>query len=188
MKDRLGWLLPVVVVLVLALGVGAGIGVRILAAQAGSDPAGGAVPTTTAAVPPPGPTGVTLSADAAAHPDGARIQELLQRHFNAINNHDYAVWVSTVVARRIADTSEEDWQQQYSTSRDGSIVVNRIEPATGGQVVLISFTSTQAPEDAPVNLPGADCVRWWVSYRVVTERGQPRIDAGVRNTTINAPC
>lgn len=177
------------VVLVVAAGVGAGLGLRTLADHTAAPAVPTTAPTTTTTRGAlPGPGGVQLSLDAAAHPAAHRIQDLLQRHFNAINNRDYAVWASTVVARRSAEMPEDKWQQAYQSSRDGSILVSRIEPARGGWVVLLTFTSTQDTEHAPASLPGSRCTRWWVSYRVVTERGQPRIDAGIKHTTVAEDC
>jgi len=188
-RTLLGWALPAVVVLVLAGGIGAGLGIRELGARAGGDDPGVTAPQT---VSPggslPGPSTVELSQDAAAHPEASRIQDLLQRHFNAINNRDYAAWTSTVVARRSAEMAEPQWQRDYASSRDGGILVNRIEPSRDGAVVLLAFTSTQEPAFAPANLPDSRCTRWWVSYRVVSERGQPRIDAGIKHTALNADC
>jgi hypothetical protein len=183
------WVLPVLVVLVVGLGAVAGLGVRELGARATTS----AVPTTapastTVAGPPPGPATVELSQDAAAHPLAVQIRSLLQRHFDAINNRDYAAWTSTVVARRSREMPEPKWQADYVSTRDGSIVVQRIEPSPDGTVVLLSFTSTQDAAQAPASLPGSTCTRWWVSYRVVIERGQPRIDAGIRHSALNENC
>ncbi len=188
--NLLAWALPAVVVLVLVGGIGAGLGIRELTARAtGMGPPLTVAPVTTTSGPLPGPSTVELSPDAAAHPAAPLIQDLLQRHFNAINNRDYAAWASTVVARRSAEMAEPQWQRAYASSRDGGILVNRIEPSwDGGDVVLLAFTSTQDPASAPANLPDSRCTRWWVSYRVVTERELLRIDAGIKHTTLNADC
>lgn len=185
----LGWALPAIVLVVLGCGLAAGLGIRELSGRTVAATTPSTAPTTTTSSgPPPGPATVELSPDAAAHPEAPRIQDLLQRHFTAINNRDYAVWASTVVARRSDEMKEARWQQDYRTSRDGGITVTRIEPSPDGTVVLLSFTSTQDAQYAPANLPGSRCTRWWVSYRVVTERGQPRIDAGIKHTALNADC
>ena len=183
------WVLPVLAVLVVGVGVVAGFGVRELGARTTTTGAPTTAPTTTTmAGPPPGPAAVELSQDAAAHPLADQIRSLLQRHFDAINNRDYAVWTSTVVARRSREMPEPKWQADYVSTRDGSILVHRIEPSPDGTVVLLSFTSTQDAAQAPASLPGSTCTNWWVSYRVVIERGQPRIDAGIRHSALNADC
>jgi hypothetical protein len=186
------WVLPALAVLVVGVGAGAGLGIRVLSAQHATGASGMPAVTTerpsTSAGPPPGSGIVQLSPDAAAHPQADAVRALLQRHFDAINNHDYPAWTSTVVSQRARDTPEQTWQASYSTTRDGSIVVQRIEPVPSGSVVLLSFISTQDATKAPPSLHGATCTRWWVSYRVVVERGQQRIDAGIRHASLNATC
>lgn len=187
-SSSLGWALPAVVLVVLAVGVGAGFGIRELSVRTANDPPATPPTTTAPSGPLPGPATVELSQDAATHPEASRIQDLLQRHFNAINNRDYAVWASTVVGSRSREMPEPTWQREYATSRDGGVLVHRIEPSAGGTVVLLTFVSTQDAEYAPANLPDSRCTRWWVSYRVVSERGQPRIDAGIKHSAVNADC
>lgn len=181
-------MLPALAVLVVGVGAGAGFGVKVLSTQpansGSSGPAATAGPSSTAG-PQPGSGIVQLSPDAAVHPQAGAVRALLQRHFDAINNHDYQAWKSTVVSERAQNTPEQDWQKSYRTTQDGGIVVQRIEPVPGGSVVLLSFVSTQDASKAPPSLPGATCIRWWVSYRVVAEHEQQRIDAGVRHASLN---
>lgn len=180
-------MLPAIVLVAVAVGAGAGLGVRELSARTGG-PGPETEETTRPTGPPPGPSTVELSPDAKAHPQADSLRALLQRHFDAINNRDYAAWASTVVARRSTEMPRPVWESEYGSTRDGSILLHRIEPSPGGHVMLISFTSTQSAANAPANLPGATCTRWWVSYQVVQENGLPRIDAGVRHSTLNAAC
>lgn len=183
------WVLPVLAVLMIGMGAVAGLGIRQLSAgTAEGGPRAVDPTTTTMAGPPPGPGTVNLSQDATAHPRADSVRSLLQRHFDAINHRDYAAWASTVVARRSREMPESKWQDEYASTADGTILVHRIEPSPEGAVVLISFTSTQDPAQAPASLPGSTCTNWWVSYRIVTERGQPRIDAGIRHSALNANC
>jgi hypothetical protein len=182
------WALPLLAILAVGIGAVTGLGIRELGARPAAQTAPSTAPSTTPSTAPPGPGTVELSPDAEAHPQAAAVRSLLQRHFDAINNRDYAAWASTVVARRSREMPESKWQADYVSTRDGSILVQRIEPSPDGTVVLISFTSTQDAAQAPVSLPGSTCTNWWVSYRVVTERGQPRIDAGIRHATLNADC
>jgi hypothetical protein len=187
-SSRRGWALPVLAVIVVALGLGAGYGIRLVshAASTGASTAGSS--TTTQAGAPPGPAEVQLSPDAAAHPRAEELKQLLQKHFNAINNHDYESWASTVVDRRSRETPKEQWLAEYATTRDGSILLHRVEANTEGLVVLLSFTSTQDAANAPKNLPGSRCTRWWVSYRVLTVRGQHRIGDGIPNSSLSKDC
>jgi hypothetical protein len=183
------WVLPVLAVLVIGAGAGAGFGVRALdAGPVTAAPVTTAPSLTTTTGPPPGPGIVQLSQDATAHPQADPIRSLLQRHFDAINNRDYAAWASTVVGKRSREMSESKWLAEYVSTRDGNILVHRIEPGKDNTIVLLSFTSTQDQAQAPTSLPGSTCTNWWVSYRVVVEKGQRRIDAGIRHTSLNANC
>jgi len=183
------WVLPALAVLVIGAGAVAGLGVRELGTRATAiGPTTSPPSLTTTDGERPGPGIVQLSQDATAHPQADAIRSLLQRHFDAINNRDYAAWTSTVVSRRSREMPEPTWQADYVSTRDGSILVRRIEPSPDGTIVLLSFTSTQDEAQAPASLPGSTCTNWWVSYRVVVERGQPRIDAGIRHTSLNANC
>jgi hypothetical protein len=105
-----------------------------------------------------GSSEVELSPDAAAHPAGEAVRAQLQRHYDAINGRDYAQWRATVVPARAAALGESEWQEAYSTTRDGSIRVERIGPdpdagAGDGLLVRVRFISTQAVEKAPPDLP-----------------------------------
>jgi hypothetical protein len=180
--------LPVLAVLIVGAGVMTGLGIREFSAPTAAGPSITASGTTTATGLPPGPAIVELSEDAAAHPQADVVRSLLQRHFDSINHRDYAAWASTVVSRRPREMPEFAWQADYASTRDGSILVHRIEPSPEGTVVLLSFTSTQAEAQAPLNRPGSTCTDWWVSYRIVVERNQLRIDAGIRHSSLNSDC
>lgn len=177
------WAAAAVAVLVLALGAG------LLLRDPVPEPAPG--PATTRPPAPgvqPGSRTVRFTADAAAHPHRGAVQHLLQAHFDAINLGDYAGWASTVVRERAAGTSEDEWREQYETTVDGSILVHRLEPSPGGGLtVLLSFTSVQDPADAPEDAPFR-CLRWRVSYRVVSESGGLRLALADPETSRKARC
>ncbi|MFI9006402.1 hypothetical protein ACIGNX_04090 [Actinosynnema sp. NPDC053489] len=130
----------------------------------------------------PGSGTVQLSADAAQHPDGRRVGEVLQRFFDAINDHDYEQWTRTVSARRVDETPKSKWLWDYESSRDGSILVHRIESVTEDRLrVLMTFTSTQDVAKAPADLQ-ADCIRWRVVYPLQVDRGALRVDLGTEGS------
>ena len=107
-----------------------------------------------------GSSEVELSPDAASHPDGEAVRAQLQRHYDAINERDYAQWRATVVPARAEALNETDWRDAYATTQDGSIRVERIDAAPdGGLLVRVRFISTQAVEDAPPDLP-AERICW----------------------------
>ena len=137
----------------------------------------------------PGSGTVQLSVDAAQHPDGERVREVLQQFFDAINGHDYDQWARTVTAHRAGQTPKTRWLSDYESSRDGSILVHRIESVTGTRLrVLMTFTSTQDVAKAPADLQ-ADCIHWRVVYPLQEERGALRVDLGTEGSTSQfTPC
>ncbi|TWP44726.1 hypothetical protein FKR81_40830 [Lentzea tibetensis] len=177
------WLLPAVLVITGA-SVGTGMVVRELyqrPAEAKGDPV---VQSSSSASPAdlPGDAEVRLSVDAFAHPDRERVQNVLQRNFDAINERDFAKWRGSVTRERSRDTSEEHWRTEYSTTQDGSIVVQRIESdARSGRLrVLMTLVSTQDPSKAPAEFPER-CIRWRVVYPLKWEDDELRIDKGVES-------
>ncbi len=131
----------------------------------------------------PGSGTVQLSVDAAQHPDGQRVREVLQQFFDAINAHDYEQWTKTVTAHRVGQTPRSRWTSDYESSRDGSILVHRIESVSQTRLrVLMTFTSTQDVSKAPADLQ-ADCIHWRVVYPLQEERGALRVDLGTEGST-----
>jgi hypothetical protein len=189
-RRRRWWLLPVLAVLVVALGGGVGFGLRELAARANGDvpSTSGPSPTTatTSRGDEPGSPVVQLAPDVAADPRSEEIRQLLQRHFDAINSRDFDDWQTTVTRRRAAEYPKSQWQFEYQSTRDGSILVHRVEPVQGGSVVLLSFTSMQEPHLAPDRQ--SDCLRWRVSYSIVLERGELRLGQSDPKASQFVPC
>jgi hypothetical protein len=188
---RRRWLLPVLVVVIVGAGAAAGYGLRELTTQTsdGQEETSAAPTTTTTAAggePDSGPRAVELAPDVAADPGGVDIRNLLQRHFDAINNGDYGAWQATVTRARAAGFPKQLWREQYGSTRDGTILVHRIEPTQAGTIVLISFTSTQDPTLAPDKVSG--CLRWQVGYLVVIERGELRLGPSEPAASQHTPC
>ncbi|WP_157182598.1 hypothetical protein [Sciscionella marina] len=126
----------------------------------------------------PGSPVVSMSTDAAAHPDGARVRDALQTYFNSINEGSYTDWLRAVTTDRAEDKTRAQWKQEYRSTKDGSITVYRIERVGPGSLrVLLSFTSAQNPRDAPADFPH-QCIRWRVVYPFALERGEWKLDSG----------
>jgi hypothetical protein len=127
----------------------------------------------------PGPAEVKGNTDAVAHPLYLTVEKLLRQYFNAINAKDYAAWSAVVTAGRRRDQPEKDWRHSFKSSRDGNIIVYRIETAASGDTarVLLHFTSTQDPADAPPNLP-VDCIEWNVVWPFAVEDGEWKLANG----------
>lgn len=173
------WLVPVLIVVV-SLTVGAGLLARELyrlPADVTVPPV--TVPSTTSLAPAeqPGSPTVELTPGAAAHPAHEPVRQLLQTYFDAINGRSYERWKTTVTADRIQAQPRREWLVDYRSTRDGSIIVRRIETRPDQQLqVLVGFTSTQDPEDAPLALP-VGCIRWNLTLPLQRENGQLRIAA-----------
>lgn len=142
-----------------------------------------APPPGTGELPPeeePGPAAVRLTPDAAAHPQHEAVRALIQTYFDAINSGDYDAWRTTVTRTMILAQPHPDWQANYHSTRDGSIVIQRIDPSpSNGLDVLIGFTSVQDPSAAPSELP-AGCLRWRLVFPLTLESGRWKLDSGLQ--------
>jgi hypothetical protein len=173
------WLLPVLLITVIATALGALVARGLYTDPDPSTPA--AVEPSPSAVPPseqPGPPEVRGTADATTHPLYNTLRPVLQQIHDAINTKDFASWAAVSTAARRAQTSEEAWRDDYSTTRDGTIVVYRIEIDEDKTVsVLMTFTSTQDPKKAPPEMP-VSCIVWNVVWSFAEEKGQWKLGAG----------
>lgn len=125
----------------------------------------------------PGPDTVELTPGAAAHPEHEAVRTVLQNYFDAINAGDYDAWTRTVAKARVQAKTPSQWRAEYSTTKDGSILVYRIDSMPNGDLrVFLAFTSTQDVSHAPAELP-QPCVRWNLVFPLTRESGQLRIDA-----------
>jgi hypothetical protein len=175
------WLLPVVLVAMIATAAGA-----LAARDVYTEPDRSvAVAPSQGQVPPgeqPGDTKVTATKDAGDHPLYGTVRELLQTLFDAINARRYDQWRTVVTRNRVQREPETRWRENYRTTRDGTIVVHRIELGPEDTArVLLSFTSVQDPQLAPPELP-EPCIRWRVVWPLVVENGAWKLDVGITNT------
>ncbi|MEU4670716.1 hypothetical protein AB0F91_22695 [Amycolatopsis sp. NPDC023774] len=175
---RQRWLVPVLVV-VLSITVGGGLLARELYRRPVVDTAGSIVPTTPTPVDKndqPGPGDVKVTDDAARHPEGEAVRTVLQDYFDGINRHDYDQWTRSVSNARIADNPRTKWTSDYRSTKDGSILLYRIEPGAGSSLrVLVGFTSTQSSNEAPEALKEG-CIRWRLVLPMILEGGGYKID------------
>ena len=119
-----------------------------------------------------GPTAdrsVRLATGAQAHPRAAAVQDLLQQYFDAINDRDYAAWMSAVSTVQSAPQTELGWTQDYASTIDTNLEVMVIsdDPLRARMM----FTSEQEVELAPRSLP-EPCINWDVTYLLGDEDGQ----------------
>lgn len=176
-RPRQLWLLPVLLITVIATAVGA-LFARTWYADTTPDTPPAVLPTTS--VPQdeqPGTRDVNGTPDATAHPLYQTVRVLLQRYFDAINDKDYAAWQRTVISERVQRQPEQKWRNDYRTTRDGSVVIFRVELGEDDTArVLMTFTSVQDPADAPQELPAA-CIRWNVVFPLVREDDGWKLDS-----------
>lgn len=126
----------------------------------------------------PGSGQVKARQDFYEHPLQNAIWPMLQTHFDSINERDYDKWRTTVTRQRGAAFPETTWRQDYRSTKDGSILVHRVDTAPNGKLrVMVSFTSTQDIADAPPELP-KECIRWRIVLPLTKEDNRWKIDVG----------
>lgn len=162
--------MPIAVLMLLAAGVGGIAAQRFYVTPSGAPSVGGS-PTQSDQL-----ANIELTPDVEAHPDSADIRWTLQMHFNAINMRRYETWKATVVPEKQRQLPEDKWQQEYATTRDAAVKVHRVEPGPKDSLrILMTFVSTQDPQDAPPGLE-SPCLRWSVVYPMVIDAGGFRLD------------
>jgi hypothetical protein len=175
----------VLLITVIATALG-GLLARDLYSEPSAPPPATVVATSQSPGPPeqqPGPPTVRGTADAVAHPLYRTLRDLLQTYFDAVNAKDYARWSSAVTYERQTNQPEQKWQDEYRSTKDGNIVMHRVEARGDGTArVLLTFTSTQAETDAPQELP-EPCIHWNVVWAFSTEDGDWRLAAGPASAT-----
>ncbi|PRW64163.1 hypothetical protein CEP50_06745 [Actinopolyspora mortivallis] len=137
---------------------------------------------------PPGRQRVVLEPGARQHPDSTVVRNLLQRHFDAINQRNYQQWRATVVRAKSLNQPYGEWRDEYESTRDGSVTVHRIVRGPDGTLrVLMSLVSVQDREDAPKDMP-LTCLRWRVVYQLVVEEGELRLGQGLPDSSLHNKC
>ncbi|MEV0705505.1 hypothetical protein AB0I53_47395 [Saccharopolyspora sp. NPDC050389] len=137
------------------------------------------------------PLGIVYTPDAAIHPDQPNVQALLDNHFRSINDRSYDLWKSTVVPSKWLELPKDKWVDSYGTTRDFGWTVQRIDPGPDGSLlVMLTFMSNQAPEDAPPQAKST-CVTWNVVYPLVLDETRQglRLDTSkLPNSALFKPC
>jgi hypothetical protein len=118
---------------------------------------------------------ITLTPHASAHPAAEQVRGLLQRHFEAINSHDYDAWTP-----RAGTAPREEWLEGYRTTQDDSVVVSDIRSVGPQDVsVELTFVSNQDPADAPADLPVAH-ICWYTELPIDNINGDGRIGPAIQ--------
>ncbi|WP_052372348.1 hypothetical protein [Amycolatopsis taiwanensis] len=175
------WLIASLIVVV-SLMVGGGLITRELYRRPERPPAVVVASPSGTTLPPteqPGSPVVQLTPDAAAHPQHEDVRALLQQYFDSINSINYEAWKNTVTRARVQAKPRSVWESDYRSTKDGSILVYRIDSLPKGNLrVSLAFTSIQDPSAAPKELR-ASCLRWKLVLPLTLEGGHLRVDAAV---------
>ncbi|MFC5138226.1 hypothetical protein ACFPK1_08280 [Actinomycetospora rhizophila] len=192
LADRLrpGVVLPVLLAVALVMLVIAGALLGSRAASVGRAAVGDTGPVLVGAELPEdgsaGPPAVVLSPAAAVHPESAAVRDVLQRWTDARNAGDLAAYRETLVPdARVDPTTFADTAR---TQRVGSVVIRRIDPVAGGELVVpLGFVTTQDPAVAPpdVRVPR---LCWQISAVVETAGGRPRLLDPRPGSQLRSPC
>lgn len=129
-------------------------------------------------------TEVAIAGVASDDPQAEDIRDLLQRHFDSINDRDYAGWVTTVTSDLSDALPQEKWLKEYSTTRDTDINVIRIH--TDPREVDITFRSRQ---DKALSPEGKyTCLNWQVTHPLTDGPDGLRIERSIESDADWRPC
>jgi hypothetical protein len=129
----------------------------------------------------PGPGTVSVTPDVLKFTAHAKVQQVFQTYFDAINTKRYAEWRSVVTSDLADEQSESAFVSGYQSTRDGSILLYRVDTAPdNGLRVLVTFHSTQDPADAPSGF-AHQCIEWQVVKPLTWDQSDNtwKIDAGI---------
>lgn len=174
--------MTLVVVLLVVLGALLGVaGLRLAQMRAVPLAAPRALPASGA-----GSSSLEVSDDVLAYASAPAVEDVLTRYFDAINTKNYPAWAATVTAAKAAQQSEDAWRQGYASTVVGTIRVSRIdEEGPGRLVAMVSYLSTQRPEDAPQGLQAAR-ICWRESIPLVGN--PPKIDTSRSGAILRGAC
>ena len=187
---RPGVLVPTVLVAALVLLLLAGVVLGARAAAVGRAAVGDTGPVLVGAQLPAdgsaGPPTVVVSPAAGVHPRAAAVRDLVQRWVDARNAGDLAAYRATLVPEARIDAAA--FAAVARTQRVGSVVIRRIDPVAGGELVVpLGFVTTQDPADAPADVR-VPRLCWQISAVVETERDQPRLVDPRPGSQLRTPC
>lgn len=130
-----------------------------------------------------GPTTVSLSPSAAAHPRAEEVRALVQRSVDARNARDFRAWAATTTATGTDDA----FRRETRSERIGTVVLRRVDPVGAGELVVpAAMVTTQDPADAPADLR-APRLCWQISL-VVLPGSPARLVEPRPGSALRTPC
>lgn len=190
------WIAPLLGLVVVVTAVGALVAHNLYQRPTVTPPQTLPAPASTSSSQPavigaePGSPTVQVTADVQNSPLVGKVRDALQKYFNAINvkpvnSQQYLAWRSVVAANLASKESEQKFEDGYKTTRDGTIMVYRVDIAPDDSLrVLLSFHSTQELDSAPSDFQHT-CIEWHVVWPLSSEDGgvSLKVDSGMSGAT-----
>ena len=98
--------------------------------------------------PPASPAGgvtVTTGPGAAAQPGAARVATFMAGYFDAINQRDYQSYLAKFDEQARPDYTRRKFLDEFGTTTDTAPSLTALNPAGGGLLATVTFTSHQSP-------------------------------------------
>jgi hypothetical protein len=125
-----------------------------------------ASPSLSPSLPPsPSPSPSVVGIAPGVEPAAPRVQAVLTRYFQGINDHNYAEYASSLTAQGKANQSESSFDSGYATTTDSGMTLTSLTPSgNGGLTATVTFTSRQSPSDS---VDDSRCNNWTVNLSLV---------------------
>ena len=88
---------------------------------------------------------VTIGPGAAAQPGAARVAAFVAGYFDAINQRDYQSYLAAFDERARPDYTRQKFLDEFGTTTDTAPSLTALDPAGGGLLATVTFTSHQSP-------------------------------------------
>jgi hypothetical protein len=102
----------------------------------------------------------------------ARVVEIIDEYFNAVNAGDYSAAYDFTSQSRQAKFPYSDFVRGYDTTNVYDVTVMNTSETADGPTVDIQYRSTQAPSNSP---NGSTCLIWTQTFEFVYEDGDYRV-------------
>jgi len=94
---------------------------------------------------PAGGVTVTIRPGAAAQPGAARVAAFMVGYFDAINQRDYQSYLAKFDEQARPDYTRQKFLDEFGTTTDTGPSLTALNPAGGGLLATVTFTSHQSP-------------------------------------------
>ena len=94
---------------------------------------------------PAGGVTVTIGPGAASQPGAARVATFMAGYFDAINQRDYQSYLAAFDEQARPDYTRRKFLDEFGTTTDTAPSLTALNPAGGGLLATVTFTSHQSP-------------------------------------------